>query len=137
MDAKCKLETTEDGENTLFNTLQGGRKQLPEDRPGALIVKLPQTWDVEAKHLKKDAMEKATMRFFKNSERVVSVGFYFSLALEMAPKAVKPVTPTWEFTNDNHRFDKSVDWRILRPTFKTNGLILPPKSWINLALLCA
>jgi hypothetical protein len=43
-DAKCKIEGTEFGENTIKNTLNKARKQLPDDRPGIVFVKVPPAW---------------------------------------------------------------------------------------------
>jgi hypothetical protein len=40
-DAKCKIEGTEFGENTIKNTLNKARKQLPDDMPGIVFVKVP------------------------------------------------------------------------------------------------
>ena len=43
-DAKCKLESTDIDPRSISNTLEKGRKQLPADRPGAIFLKVPQSW---------------------------------------------------------------------------------------------
>src|SRR5712671_5500791 len=43
-DAKCKIEHTGFTENSITNTLKKARKQLPDDRPGIIFVKVPSRW---------------------------------------------------------------------------------------------
>ena len=43
-DAKCKVEATEFSTQTIDNTLETARGQLPNDRPGIVFVKIPPRW---------------------------------------------------------------------------------------------
>lgn len=43
-DAKCKIESTALSENTVLNALKKALGQLPEDRPGIVLIKFPPDW---------------------------------------------------------------------------------------------
>jgi hypothetical protein len=40
-DAKCKFETTEINPQSILNSLEKARKQLPDDRAGIIFTKVP------------------------------------------------------------------------------------------------
>jgi hypothetical protein len=43
-DTKCKAETTDSRGETIMRTLKHGRGQLPKDKPGIILMKVPQRW---------------------------------------------------------------------------------------------
>src|SRR6266446_2875642 len=43
-DAKCKVEATEFSAKTIDNTLEKAQRQLPDNRPGIVFVKVPPKW---------------------------------------------------------------------------------------------
>ncbi len=83
-DVKCRLETTAECEDTLFGVLNRAvTKQLPRDKPGAFFIRVPQSWNVDGRqdrHL--EIFHRIANRLYGQTQRVVSVVFYFSLALD-------------------------------------------------------
>jgi hypothetical protein len=95
------------------------------------FVKLPQSWNQEGaddSHIQ--AMERVSNRFFRQTQRVVSVKFYFSLAIDFGGKHTAPIYLLKEFTNPRHRFNHSVEWGFFRDTEQ-------PGSWVDIVKLCA
>jgi hypothetical protein len=43
-DAKCKVEGTDFNVKSIGYSLSKARKQLPDDRPGIVFVKIPPRW---------------------------------------------------------------------------------------------
>jgi hypothetical protein len=117
-DTKCKLESTARGLDTIVTSLKDGRKQLPNDKPGMFFVKVPQSWNPQGddfSHIK-DFDEIAKMYFFgtgayKGTEHVVSIAFYFSLALDFGTTA--SILLAYEVENPRHRHTKEVNYKIL------------------------
>jgi hypothetical protein len=70
-EVKCKLESTDLGENTIINALTNARKQLPADRAAIIGVKIPELW-IREPELRR-MLESALAYFFRNSSRVVAV----------------------------------------------------------------
>jgi hypothetical protein len=76
-DVKCKVEDTPIGANTIIGTLKKSRTQLPPNKPGMLLVKVPQNW--MNKYLYAQLMADSARQFFaRDSERIVSVKFYIA-----------------------------------------------------------
>lgn len=70
-EVKCKLESTDLGENTIINALNTARKQTPADRAAIIGVKIPEIWTQES--ALGGLFESALTTFFRNSRRVVAV----------------------------------------------------------------
>jgi len=131
-DTKCKVEDTERSKKTLLHSLHAAQKQLPGDRPSIIFVKLPQTWNPDGQddsHL--SAMQEVCDEFFRGTGRVVSVVFYFSLALDFAENQSGAIYVAREINNPNHRFDKQVNWEVM-----SSFDHLPP-HWFDLVKMCA
>lgn len=76
---KCKLETTEFLVKTLHNSLETARKQLPKDKCGVILLKLPQSWPLTNAAL--SIIAAGIERFLANSGRVSEIIIYwFQLA---------------------------------------------------------
>jgi hypothetical protein len=91
-DTKCKLETTSRSVDTVLGSLKAARSQLPDDKPGMIFVKVPQTWNPSGTDdgILKDMREISDAFFigrgaYKGTKHVVAVNFYLSLALEFDP----------------------------------------------------
>jgi hypothetical protein len=70
-EVKCKLESTDLGENTIINALDAARKQTPADRAAIIGVKIPEPWIREP--ALRGKFESALNSFFRNSGRVCAV----------------------------------------------------------------
>jgi len=75
-DAKCKIEGTEFDAKKITNALKKARKQLPDDRPGIVFVKVPQQW-MGVNGFEYTAAG-AARAFLRGTRRVVSVKYYVS-----------------------------------------------------------
>ena len=106
-DAKCRLEFTAIDPTTIRNTLEKARKQLPDDRPGVIFLKVPQAWidDVSVAV----AMVAEGRRYFRNTDRIISIKFYVSY-LETRDGMVRHRHAYREITNEASRFYGGQDW---------------------------
>jgi hypothetical protein len=75
VDAKCKAEKTDKGTQTVLNTLKKAHdRNLPDHRPGAIFVKIPQEWANDAVFFRE--LEPLCRSFFGNDNRVTLVHFH-------------------------------------------------------------
>jgi hypothetical protein len=125
-DAKCRLESTDINSKTIRNTLDGGRKQLPPDRPGILFVKIPQSW-LEIPTMQEE-LQKIAEDFLRGTQRVVSVKFYVSL-FTLHDGVMMHRHWYKEISNPRNKFDPNRNWGIFRiypVTSAWNGM---PRKW--------
>jgi hypothetical protein len=127
-ETKCKVETTEVSENTVLNALKHGRKQLPENKPGIIFVKVPPAWHKTDKQFI-TFLSETTNKFLRNTKRIVSVKFYSSLLVQ-TDIAYVPTMLQFEMNNARNRFSPDRDWGIFRTT-------RTPTSWVALMDECA
>lgn len=71
VEIKRKLESTEPSSETVKDTLEGARKQLPRDRPGIVFLNIPESWvnHPQAGEILKNGLE----AFFRNTGRIEAV----------------------------------------------------------------
>jgi hypothetical protein len=124
-DAKCKLESTDIDPRSISKTLEKGRTQLPPDRPGAIFLKVPQSWVAETATAAEMVSE--GQRFFRNTDRIISVKFYVSHltignGMVMHRHAVREITNERSKFNDGRNWDLFTDYPV--PS-SWNGM--PPK----------
>src|SRR5262249_49604976 len=81
-EVKCKLESTDLGDNTIINTPGKARKQAPEERATIIGVKIPESWIREP--ALGDRFQAAVTSFFQNTDRVVAVVVRWEETLAMA-----------------------------------------------------
>jgi hypothetical protein len=133
-DVKCKIEDTPIGANTIMGSLKKSRTQLPANKPGMLLVKVPQNW--MNKYLYAQLMADSARRFLvRDSERIVSVKFYIA-PFEEKDGDVSQTHKFMELANTRNRFDRHRKWELftrrgstgLPPTMLT---AMPPK-WLRL-----
>jgi hypothetical protein len=73
-ETKCKYEDTQLSESTIFNSLHDARRQLPNDRPAAIFVKVPEIW--LGKQEFQQHTNAAVKRFFRETTTVVAVELF-------------------------------------------------------------
>jgi hypothetical protein len=78
VEAKCKVEDSEVNVRSVLNVLRKGVGQLPDNEPGALFVKIPQSWH-ESGRLVPEDLAQVTYRFFGTTTRVISVIYYSTM----------------------------------------------------------
>lgn len=117
-DAKCKIEATEYTENGLRNVLNEGRKQLPNDLPGIVFVKVPARWIADPAFL--ESSINVARRFLGGVRRIVSVKFYAS-PLTLRDGVMFHTHAYKEISNMKTDFGDNINWDI----FKKH--ILPPE----------
>jgi hypothetical protein len=125
-DAKCKIEGTEFSENTIKNTLNKARKQLPDDMLGIVFVKLPPSWISDGDRVSTSL--NTARDFLRGTRRVVSVKFYSS-PISLATNVLRHDHAYKEVSNPQTDFGDHKDWNIFRkfdlpPEF--NGM---PPHW--------
>jgi len=108
-DAKCKIESGEFSAESVKNTLKKGKKQLPENMPGILFVKLPQHWMERTDFA--GVMRQVAKDFLRQTTRIVSVKYYVS-TLDFNGKYMRHRHAYDEINNPANKFDPNRDWRI-------------------------
>jgi len=110
-DAKCKIEGTEFSSNTMRNTLNKARKQLPDDRPGIVFIKVPPAWISDIGRVA--TMVNTAREFLRGTRRVVSVKFYSS-PIALADGVLRHDHAYKEISNALTDFGNDQDWNIFR-----------------------
>jgi len=117
-DAKCKIESTDFSENSITNTLKKARKQLPDDSPGIVFVKVPPRWIVSSEITA--AMLDVARSFLRGTRRVVSVKYYSS-PITLTKNMLRHDHAYKEISNPLTDFGDNADWSIFKK------FILPPE----------
>jgi hypothetical protein len=125
-DAKCKFETTAIDPDTVRNSLNKARRQLPADRPGIIFIKVPQTWIEDPATAR--AMMGVGLRFFANTRRVVSVKFYVS-HLSIGSGMVLHRHAFRELTNEASRFHAGRNWDLFANYHVPSSWNGMPRKW--------
>jgi hypothetical protein len=134
-DAKCKLESTDIDPHSIGKTLEKGRTQLPPNRPGVIFLKVPQSWVADTAIAAEMVSE--GQRFFRNTDRIISVKFYVSHlsignGVVLHRHAVREITNECSEFNDGRNWDLFTDhpvpssWNGMPP--KWQRILLFPKS---------
>jgi hypothetical protein len=128
-DAKCKLEGRAFSENTVMNSLQDARKQLPADRPSFIFVKAPPDWMYE--RLPKGPLNEIARDFLRSTQRVVSIKFYIS-EIVYKDNFITHNQMFKEISNPNNRFDKTRNWDIFANPQDSGAWSNVPARWKRL-----
>lgn len=118
-EAKCKVETTDFGADTVRNSLNQACGQLPTNLPGIAFVKVPQNWmphPTFGRELRRVARE-----FLADNPTVVSVKYYVS-HLTFEGENLRHEHAYEEIDNPTNAFDASRDWKLF---YRVN----PPPEW--------
>ena len=110
-DAKCKIETTKFSEKSIRHTLNKARKQLPNNEPGIVFVKVPAKWTVDPV-LSRSAIDVAR-DFLRGTRRVVSVKFYGS-PITYTDNVMKVQHAYKEISNPVTDFGNGINWDIFK-----------------------
>jgi hypothetical protein len=120
-DAKCRTEASEIRPEYIRHSLQAARKKnLPNDEPGIVFVKVPQTWleSPDARH----GLVKVASDFLRNTKRVVLVVLYCLVYFTHQEQRMMVIRHLLEeVENPNHRFDPTKSWRLFK------GFQVPPE----------
>jgi hypothetical protein len=124
-DAKCKIEGTDFSAKSIGYSLSKARKQLPDDRPGIVFVKIPPRWYREPDFVRRSS--ESALEFLRNTRRVVSVKFYVSTTI-YHDGWVKIEHGYKEISNPITDFGDNVNWDIFRKhtNVPTSGM---PTHW--------
>jgi hypothetical protein len=114
-DTKCIIESAALSELSILYRLQRARRQLPDDKPGAIFIKIPEEWATAETFREK--LEWGVSHFFKGHKSyrgtttVVAVNAYSSF-LQFTNNAIERFQNGLEFYNDSNKFG-STDWAII------------------------
>jgi hypothetical protein len=102
-ETKCKSEGNPLREETVLNSLTQARKQLPDNFPGVIFMKIPEDWN--SNQDMGDCIRPAVNKFLRGSETVVAVELFESKYQMIAPTAVEESFTGVEVINSHHKFD--------------------------------
>jgi hypothetical protein len=135
-EVKCKLESTDLGENTIINALKTARQQVPADRPAIIGVKIPESWISDSSL--RGAFESAVKAFFRNSERTVAVAVRWEEVLLPPTGGGLTLNKVHVFPNqDSPHFNDALDQLVQRLTQLVGAEIAFREWWCGLASGCA
>jgi hypothetical protein len=118
-EVKCKLESTDLGENTIVNALDAARKQTPAERAAIIGVKIPKTWIRESAL---GAMfDSALASFFRNSSRVVAVVVRWEEVTLLAGGGGMTLYKFRPYPNEGSRHLTNDVWRIVQQLTQSGG----------------
>ena len=89
--------------------LRTGRSQLPDDRPGAVLLKIPEQW-TESSGLVPDIVD-VCKEFLRGTKRIVCVGVYVEGWHESGTD-IFDWMGGFEVLNPDHKFDPTLDWKL-------------------------
>ena len=125
-DAKCKFEATEINPQSILISLEKARKQLPDDRPGIIFTKVPQSWVADVGLAVQ--MVDIGLKFMRNTDRIVSIKFYVSL-LKTRDNMVMHRHAYKEITNEASRFHEGRNWDLFQENSVPTGWNGMPPKW--------
>jgi len=130
IEAKCNIDSSQVTPNSIRNSLVNGKKQLPKEAPGVLVVKLPAQWLIE-NNFSQEAV-KVAVDFLRTTERIVSVKYYSSPYM-FEDQTLAQTHAFMEITNPKNRFGIQMDWNLFQNWTPRAGNwnAMPPK-WVRL-----
>ena len=128
-DAKCKLVSTDIDPRSIPKTLEKGRKQLPADRPGVIFLKVPQSWIEDTAVATQ--MVREGERFFRNTNRIISVKFY-APHLMIRDGMIVHRHALREITNKRSKFNDGRNWDLFNDNPVPAGWNGMPPKWRRL-----
>lgn len=128
-DAKCKLESHEVSAASIENTLIKARRQLPDNRPGIIFVKLQSDWMADEQFF--SMIGEVTRKFFRNTGRIVSVKYYVNV-FDYLEDAILHTHRYREISNQTNRFDAQRTWQLFKPAEQQSTWNGMPSKWVRL-----
>jgi hypothetical protein len=115
-DAKCKVEATKFSARSIDDTLERARRQLPDNRPGIVFLKIPPSW----MEIAVDVCVAVAHDFLRTTRRVVSVKYYTS-PMTFADGRMKVQLTVKEVSNPITDFGNFQNWDIFPPMNAMSG----------------
>jgi hypothetical protein len=133
-ETKCKIEGRTISAQSVLHTLRQARKQLPDDRPGAIFLRMPEQWwkTVESQ----DDITPSVIRFMRDTRTIVAVEIFatgFNDVSSFFSRSAAPVITGTEVLSKHHKFDTTRDLSLIGPIDLTQ--ILPPPWWKSIPAL--
>lgn len=111
VEAKCRIEAANFNLRAVGKRLREATNQLPQLRPGILMIKIPQGWTTEPGFY--DKFENMVRGFLNETKRIVLVhGFTVSSAVVNDRLVIRPLGR--DYVNKKHRFDPRINWILFR-----------------------
>jgi hypothetical protein len=130
-DTKCKEETGQPSANTIRNSLDRARGQLPAHQPGFVFIKVPRIWIEDEGYAA--SLNDIASNFMKGTGRVVSVKFYVTSVVSDSD-SVWDVFAVQEVPTQRQDFGVGVSWNIFPNTTVENpDALLVSAGWFRLS----
>jgi hypothetical protein len=131
-DAKCKVESAKIDPETIKNALESARKKnLPEDEPGIVLIRVPQAWieDIDLR----ERIGAVVLDKMRQTERIVAVTVFSNVvSLHHETRTINCEHRHIEFVSYHHRFDREKEWALFQDfRYRQEWGGMPPK-WIHL-----
>jgi hypothetical protein len=123
---KCKIESTVFSQVTVETTLDHAQKQVPKDKPSAIVLKIPQEWFEDKATLK--AILSVVESFFAITDHIVCVVIYCAAIIYRGHGPANALRVD-QIISDKHKFEGDPPYCLLALTH-TNVPGYPPK-WVR------
>jgi hypothetical protein len=123
---KCKIETTNFSPSTVKDSLDTARGQLPPNRCGVVIVKIPRGWFDSSWA----SLEAAVQAFLRNTTRVSEIILYERAFILMETHSAYPMLFK-EVLNDKSPYVSRLNGGLIQDRIQTTG----NTGWLFFALL--
>jgi hypothetical protein len=130
-EVKAKQEVGPLTETTVYNTLRIAQRQFPDDRPAAVFLKLPEAWG-DAENRK--TIDDQVRRFLRGTQKVVTVELFLT-GFRIEGGVAEPIIAGIEVLNENHRFDRTLDWSLIGPVLPEPTDLHRPFWWRSIYAL--
>jgi len=130
-DAKCKIETTALSADTVANAINKALWQLPEERPGLAIIKMPEPWMNLGYENIRPVLREGAIKKLRYTSRIVGVSFY-AVSHQFDKGMIEETHHFYHIHNPNNAFGPTRDWDLFheRRRFPPTANKLP--QWISL-----
>ncbi len=130
VDAKCKLEGQRFTKSGVINTLNKARKRnLPRDRPGAIILKIPLEWAATPELLQE--IDDAVSEFLNSTARIVTVHLFYE-TIDVRPDRINDGLRIKEIVNPSFDLDAQSTWCVFGDNVDLGSR---DKRWLRLISL--
>lgn len=127
IEAKCKLISTAVVESGVKSTLERARVQLPEKRPGVVIIRIPREWggdDFIINHFRRSAE-----KLLRESSRVAGV-IAFTNVFSVAERSHASFLAAKDIWSKRPEFSTAPSWKLVRSDFFDEN-----DAWMRIRLL--
>lgn len=126
-ESKCKLESTELSKETILNSLRKAARQVPDDKPGAIFIKFPESW-IRSPNIT-TILSDALHGLFERSGRIVEVVVHWEEWHELETGQLLRLAKFREELNSNSRFSA----KKLAPILRAQSPLWKPSRWKSFA----